>query len=374
MKRVVLLGAYAALSAADLPIDDIVSRIGDSNYTGVSIMAGIPHVMKGPGKNLHPYRFDAASGVFTMKNPAHRKNIAFYDRLQELAEKLFSNGLDLKYCFFNQYQDIATLHWKKHPYRTNDIGINWNGSGVQGRKPLYDSYTSGPDTFYWLRWTPINEHKLQWNFSTLGMIGDSISEFIRESCRILSKAFKDNTKGSRLLWVSANEQKAVLDPVTGHPVNSKSAGDRSEIFAYISEAWKSFGLEPDGKKFFSVVSRDCDLSGSPAQQAVARNIMFTSITRAYGVSDGLGALHEVHIKTTAERQSYIQDSGMLPAKSLFSDDSGRDKVEFRKLYLAGDPFFDQLFEEGIWAQPPAPVYQFEDNFRTFWPNHKRLVK
>jgi hypothetical protein len=193
-KPIILCGAYGAPSAIDLPIDEMVDRISQSKFTGYSVFATAPAVMKGAGKNMHQFTFNKATGQFNMKNAAIRKNNRFYDRIQEMAEKFAENKIDLLFKFFTQYyQDkyVGNHKWKKNPFRNNDAGIRWGKpDSFVGRKELYDSWiknthSSDGSEYHWLKWKPINESQLKWNFSPVGIIGEALCEYIEETVRSL---------------------------------------------------------------------------------------------------------------------------------------------------------------------------------------------
>jgi hypothetical protein len=379
-KPIILCGAYGAPSAIDLPIDEMVDRISQSKFTGYSVFATAPAVMKGAGKNMHQFTFNKATGQFNMKNAAIRKNNRFYDRIQEMAEKFAENKIDLLFKFFTQYyQDkyVGNHKWKKNPFRNNDAGIRWGKpDSFVGRKELYDSWiknthSSDGSEYHWLKWKPINESQLKWNFSPVGIIGEALCEYIEETVKILVAAYKGS--GARLLWASHNEQHAVWDNAAQKTVGGLSCGDRSEIYAYISERFKANGLVPNGKAFFAVVNRD---TTDGANSNKGRKVLHASITRKYGMTHGLGAIHEIH-HGLENRDPYIKDCKFNTNKTLWSLDASEvNAAKWRKWFLdtQGDPFRDIMFEEGISGAPPNPISEYEKNFRDRFKQHADIVK
>lgn len=380
MKPVILLGAYGAPSAIDLSVDEMVDRIGNSNFSGYSMFATAPGVMKGPGKNMHQFTFDKVAGRFNLKKPATRKNARFYDRIQEIGEKFAKNNIDLLFKFFTQYyQDkyVVNHKWKKNPFRDNNAGIRWGKpDSFVGRKELYDSWiknssSSDGSEYHWLKWLKISESQLKWNFFPVGIIGEALCEYLEETVKILVAAYKGT--GSRLLVCVANEQKAVWDNNAKKTVGGLSCGDRSEIYAYVMELFKAAGMTANGKTLFPVVNRD---TTDDALSNPGRKILHTSITRKYGVAHGMGALHEIH-HSLENRTAYIKDCGFNTNKTLWSLDASEvNPVKWRKWFLdtQGDPFRDIMFEEGIAGTPPYPITEYEKNFAQLFDKHKAIVK
>jgi hypothetical protein len=336
---------------------------------------------------IQPWEYSPLLRRFDLNTP----NENYYLRFDDFVWRCADRGLDLGISFLDAYGEakwIPDFDFKKHPFRNNNLGIDWGSK--EGVKRLYDSliFDKPGGTNYWLDWLPPTkpeEATLQFKWRAPNAITNAIEEYV--SRIIFSAGFYLNAKTDagklsyprfRVFWKSHNEQRAVRvwDAIKQEWKSSStlSRGDRSEIFAWISEIWKDNGCDPKGNsRFFSIVNRDV-IASDPQDYYKAYSELHNSITRPYGVNHGLGALHEVHLKQVSEAVDLVANAGFDIKKTVFSSDSGTPEVgaEFAN---AGMPFADVLYEEAVPGNPtPAPPWEWQTNWDKAFPYHAGLLK
>lgn len=390
------LETHGAFICARMNMETLAKDVASSKYNCIkTFMDGV--VTQVPNNFVEYFTYDTLNGIFKLKNPAERKNPKYEDRLRKTARAIFSRNLFWHMCFFTQYHTAKSLkasRAKKHFMVHNDVGVDYSSDKrLNSVRPIYDSWMKvGTKVVYeWLMWptgTKAEEAKLEWTFSPANVFGEAMMERLEFIVATVADEFKRAGKGG-IIWNLGNESIGEINPTTGKTVQLQSYGDTSQVHAYVVGLWKKYGLEQGvTKKFFA--ARNIEPSGgTPVQQDRVRAEMFESITRAYGVNGGLGALHELHndtydvfmakVKATAQikgipidkvlhRTIGSSDGSILKHNAIaFAEDNKK---------LATCPHSAHLFEEGLFltTNPPVHPSKYDVNWNKYGEFHLRMIE
>lgn len=367
--RWLTFGYYSLFGASDSGTPDYETFAEDvckSNFTGVSVHLLSPwDKLKGgmPKADDWPFTFKGGKFDTTKINPF------WQTKFGRFLDAFGKRGLDVEVSFVDQYCCTSGLNkylpQQYHPFRQNNIGIDWNSDA----EALYSSIEFAPTRFNHISWTDKClgcEHKLQWVFHVSTPAAKMIDAYMQTVVDSVVAALNKYPK-MRVAWKWANETK-------GAPILKDTRGDRSEMVAYITEKFVAKGYPLTSKRLLRFIDRDY----VPADVAKQR-VLHDSIVRPYGVQDGLGAIHEIHGMCDAATIQTRIASGTAAAKdTLFSFDGNKCSQNFAanakaaiKLNL---PWMDVKMEE---AWTPHPHYiqgQINKSWKLYAPVHLELAQ
>lgn len=227
MKRWVTFGMYALFAQGNRNNwDKILDKVKTSEpFTGLSLHLDTPWAQH-PAEPFYPWPYKNGKFLLT------KVNQEWYSVLMSVLLSGLSRGLDFELCFNTRYfinKWIKYLPFKAHPFRNNNIGLDWGGSD----RPLYDGITFGPVKFHLLDWDN--------GYKPVSKIGEVWSEYIGRTLDVMAAARKVYPTRGRIGWKRVNE-------TYGGDNIASSSGDRHELFKYIQKEAKARGLS-QGPKF-----------------------------------------------------------------------------------------------------------------------------
>lgn len=303
----------------------------------------------------------------------------FSTRLDSMLDAFGKRGGDVEIAFLDQFCCSGDTPQKFHPFMQNNAGeVFTSADALYSSLALYDP----PVKFHHIVWTDVNEAKLQFNFSKPNAMAKMIDLYFDAVTTHIAAKMKQ-WPNLRIMWKLANETKG----------GDSKRGDRSEIYVYVSEMFKRKGLVPDGKRFFAAVDREYLTTkaepGKTLEQTLIdrRKELHDSVVRPYGVSWGLGAIHEIHgrcleasakdVEKDMSIQYRIQTKGAAEPNTLESNDGNRCRLYYPN---ANHKTLAQalVIAATVQSEPKKIIkakHKFTDikmeEYWTPWPNYKQ---
>lgn len=348
-------GYYELENATDPnpPVDfeRFATDVDNSGFTGIYCHTLGPFDHK--SANGWPFVFTPGSGWnYNQINPKWiAKQKRFYSAFG-------SRGLDIGDSFIDQYVNDKP----NHPFK----GLFPSDDALYSSLALYDD-----GAFHHIRWQDISEPKLQFKFFVDTPNAKMMALYIDAKVDIIVDALKTYPH-LRVGYKWANETSG----------GDRKVGDRSEMNAYLHERFAAKGFPVDGKRLISFVDREYISShDSPNTLIAKRKSLHDSITRPYGVSWGLGAIHEIHkmCDDTAIRDR-IDTQGADNLKTLFSNDGMACNKDFPKraksiiaMIKSGEIKFADIKMEESWVKMPYEQGKINTSWTTYAPAHLGLA-
>lgn len=377
--RWLTFGYYSMFAASDpskMPnYDGFAEDVCQSLFTGVSVHLLSPwDKLPGGTPAVDDWPFTFRNGRFDVT----KINPFWVAKLNRFLDAFGKHGLDVEISFLDQYCCTPGLNkylpQQYHPFRQNNIGVNWNDNA----DALYSSLTFAPTVFNHIEWKDVDEHKLKWDFSVKTPAAKMMDLYIDAVVTAVAQNMAEWPQ-MRVAWKWANETQ-------GGDTIGDSLGDRSEMVAYVAEKFAKAGLKPS-KRFFSFVDRDYH-SDIYANEKFGQIDQQLSITRAYGVSDGLGAIHEIHgmCNTTFINARLVLcgtahgQNGCAADRThtLFSNDGNKCSVEYpkgpREIIAMDLPFTDIKMEESWTTRPKYLPGHINDMWKRYAKVHLQLAE
>jgi hypothetical protein len=205
--------------------DKVLDEVKASNvFSGLSLHLLSPWGQH-PNEAFYPWPYEGS------KFNLLKVNQEWYATLKGMLLAVMHRGMDVELCLNDRYfinKWIKYLPFKAHPFRNNNIGIDWGGSD----KPLYDGITFGPVKFHLLDWDN--------GYKPVGKMGEVWAEYIGRVLDVIKECRQTYPVRGRVAWKRANE-------TYGGDNIASSSGDRHELFVYIQKEAAKRGLKQSPK-------------------------------------------------------------------------------------------------------------------------------
>jgi hypothetical protein len=295
MKRWITFGMYSMFAQGKrIDWDKILDEVKASNvFSGLSLHLLSPWGQH-PDEAFYPWPFQGNKFNLT------KVNSEWYATLKVMLLALLHRGMDVELGLGDRYfinKWIKYLPFKPHPFRNNNIGIDWGGSD----KPLYDGITFGPVKFHLLDWDN--------GYKPVGKIGEVWAEYIGRVLDTIKECRQVYPVRGRIAWKRVNETR-------GGDNIASSSGDRHELHNYIRDEAKKRGLK-QGPKFKAFNDYNAVGSNPDSQFRGAYKGTIGAPMQASAIE-----VHNVGIQAGNSRawEHFIHTLGFNPAKFVASTD------------------------------------------------------